>query len=141
MQFEVLTIYCRTCKKPQQVEVHTEAYNQWKEGKTLIQDALPELSAAERELFISQTCAVCWDQMFGQGVTEHDEQLPDDEVDSHTEEIPEQEAVEKLCNWIKEGADLDDLAKLFSLIMSSAGIVVRGKCGTLSDKHLDGERV
>ena len=93
MQFEVLTIYCRTCNKPQQVGVHTEAYNQWKKGKTLIQDALPELSAAERELFISQTCVVCWDQMFGQGVTEHDEQLPDDEVDSHTEEIPEQEAV------------------------------------------------
>jgi hypothetical protein len=139
--YEVLTIDCHNCHKSHQVKVNMEAYNQWKDGEALIQDALPELSAAERELLMSQTCGSCWDQLFGSDIDDmDDEESSDDIKDIHTEEIPEQEAVEALCDWIKEGADLDDLAKLYSYIMSSAGIVVRGKCGTLSDKHIDGDK-
>ena len=35
----------------------------WEAG-VLIQDALPYLSADERELFISGTCGACYDKMF-----------------------------------------------------------------------------
>ena len=36
----------------------------WKGGK-YIQDAMPYLSADERELLISGTCGTCFDKMFG----------------------------------------------------------------------------
>ncbi len=45
----------------------------WKEGM-LIQDAMPELSADERELLISGTCGKCWDEMFPEC---WDEMFPD----------------------------------------------------------------
>lgn len=35
----------------------------WKTG-TLIQRAMPNLSADQRELLISHTCGKCWDRMF-----------------------------------------------------------------------------
>jgi hypothetical protein len=43
--------------------VPTHGLIAWKEGM-LIQDAMPELSADERQLLISGTCGKCWDKMF-----------------------------------------------------------------------------
>ena len=48
----------------------------WEDGE-LIQDALPNLTADQRELLISGTCDDCWKTMFG---TVDDEELEDDEV-------------------------------------------------------------
>lgn len=40
-------------------------YIDWKDGKGYIQDLLPYLSAAQRELLISNTCDDCWGGLFG----------------------------------------------------------------------------
>ena len=61
-------IMCRQCGKMQEIMVDKETdarIMDWYKGTTYIQDACPSLSAAERELFISQTCGDCWDRMFG----------------------------------------------------------------------------
>jgi len=57
------TVECRVCHKDRSVDVPVEGYLRWRSGE-LIQDALPSLSLAERELFISGTCGECWDRMF-----------------------------------------------------------------------------
>jgi hypothetical protein len=44
--------------------VPEEGFHNWQGGE-LIQNALPELTADERELLISGTCPSCWDRMFG----------------------------------------------------------------------------
>ena len=44
--------------------VPEEGFHNW-QGRALIQNALPELTADERELLISGTCPSCWDRMFG----------------------------------------------------------------------------
>ena len=37
----------------------------WVSGDKYIQEALPYLTAAERELLISKTCDKCWKKMYG----------------------------------------------------------------------------
>ena len=61
---DALTVICRTCKSETTMMVNITDVAEWKLGK-YIQDAMPYLSADERELCISQTCGVCWDKMFG----------------------------------------------------------------------------
>lgn len=56
---------CRWCKREVKLTVSRKGWFRWKTG-THIQDALPELSAGERELLISKTCEPCFDKMFGE---------------------------------------------------------------------------
>ena len=44
--------------------VNEDDYTSWENGE-LIQNAMPYLSADERELLISGTCGTCFDNMFG----------------------------------------------------------------------------
>ena len=62
---DTFTIYCRYCDKPYNLRVNITDVADWQMGK-YIQDAMPYLSADERELFISETCGVCCDEMFGE---------------------------------------------------------------------------
>jgi hypothetical protein len=55
------TIACRHCEKFFDLVIDQTGYSEWKKGKR-IQHALPELK--ERELLISQTCDVCWEELF-----------------------------------------------------------------------------
>ena len=55
---------CIKCAEPQHITVGQADLDAWQSG-TLIQDAMPYLSADERELLISQTCGDCWEKMFG----------------------------------------------------------------------------
>jgi hypothetical protein len=59
---------CIFCGKVIDIEFTTKQYLrylEWKEGKiSHIQDALPELSADNRELLISGVCGECFDNMF-----------------------------------------------------------------------------
>ena len=57
------TVKCRICHNDKSFDVPIEGYLKWRSGE-LIQNALPSLSMAERELFISRTCGECWDSMF-----------------------------------------------------------------------------
>tara|TARA_R110002020_G_scaffold165900_1_gene353705 strand:+ start:147 stop:377 length:231 start_codon:yes stop_codon:yes gene_type:complete len=56
---------CRACGTTVQITVLGPDYDKWKHGE-LIQNAMPYLSADERELLISGTCGSCFDQMFGE---------------------------------------------------------------------------
>ena len=56
---------CRFCGTTHTLTVDINDYFDWQNGKH-IQDAMPYLTPAERELLISQTCQDCWDRMFGQ---------------------------------------------------------------------------
>ena len=63
METVIVPAACRMCREVYCVEVDAVGYEQWKAGE-LIQNALPELSAEERELLISKTCDSCWNQLF-----------------------------------------------------------------------------
>jgi hypothetical protein len=59
-KIRVKTKACIFCGKPHYVWVYPSAYKAWRDG-ACIQDAMPDLSANERELLISGTCKDCWD--------------------------------------------------------------------------------
>ena len=56
---------CRHCQKDHKLMVNMEDVASWQAGE-YIQDAMPYLSAGERELLISGTCDDCWEKMFGE---------------------------------------------------------------------------
>ena len=58
-------VVCGHCKKEYNIMVDRNDMEAWLSGDKYIQDALSYLSAAERELLISQTCNNCWTQMYG----------------------------------------------------------------------------
>ena len=55
---------CVFCGNVHYVDVNEDGYKAWVEG-ALIQNALPELSATEREQLISHICPDCQDSIFG----------------------------------------------------------------------------
>ncbi len=54
---------CRRCGKFQTLLVNLDDMNAWNSRKALIQDAMPYLSAGEREFLISETCEECFDEL------------------------------------------------------------------------------
>jgi hypothetical protein len=63
MSKEVYEIECLICHKSYLIAADPYDLADWRNGK-YIQDAMPYLSAAERELFISKTCEPCFDDLF-----------------------------------------------------------------------------
>jgi hypothetical protein len=51
------------CGESRTLEVPAEGFERWQAGE-LIQNAMPELSADDREQLISGTCGACWDRLF-----------------------------------------------------------------------------
>ena len=66
MSVEKTTLWatCNRCKDQVEMKVVQVDYEAWENGK-LIQDAMPYLSADEREVLISGICGPCFDKMFG----------------------------------------------------------------------------
>lgn len=60
-----LSCPCRECGRTYIVDVKMDDYLDWINGKGLIQDIFPYLSAGERELLISGICGECFDRIFG----------------------------------------------------------------------------
>ena len=56
-------VTCRMCGREFAIDVDANDYRDWQNGKC-IQDAMPYLTADERELLISRTCGDCWANMF-----------------------------------------------------------------------------
>lgn len=56
---------CIACGKRGTVRVPYAGYQEWKDG-ALIQDALPDLSADQREQLMTGTHARCWQVLFGE---------------------------------------------------------------------------
>lgn len=54
---------CPICSQTSAVLVELEGYAAWFNG-TLIQTAMPYLSANERESLMTGICPACWDNMF-----------------------------------------------------------------------------
>jgi hypothetical protein len=59
----VVPVPCRSCEEVTDLSVNVEGFIAWRGGE-LIQNALPELDADQRELLISGICPKCWEQMF-----------------------------------------------------------------------------
>lgn len=60
-----LTVICIDCKKPQVVEnLSLEQIEAIHAGEKHIQHILPDHSPEDRELFITQMCPKCWDELF-----------------------------------------------------------------------------
>lgn len=56
---------CKLCNDPQVIKVEESSLRKWQQGE-LIQNAMPRLTANEREMLVSGTCGVCWDKMFNE---------------------------------------------------------------------------
>ena len=63
METVIVPAACRCCQGVFCVEVDAVGYEQWKAGE-LTQNAMPTLSAEERELLISKACGDCWNKLF-----------------------------------------------------------------------------
>lgn len=51
------------CDERRTLEVPAEGFERWQAGE-LIQNAMPELNADDREQLISGTCGARWDNLF-----------------------------------------------------------------------------
>ncbi len=69
-------LLCRICSQEQEIIAPVAGLMAWEEG-AFIQDALPELSAGDREMLISQTCDDCWQLMFGEPEDDFEENWED----------------------------------------------------------------
>ena len=61
----VVVFVCGRCLETQHITVGAAELRNWEQGE-LIQNAMPYLSADEREVLISGTCGPCFDKMFGE---------------------------------------------------------------------------
>lgn len=59
------TVYCPLCGAETVVPVDSEAVKEWDQG-ALIQDAMPDLTAEQREALLTGICTPCWDKSFGE---------------------------------------------------------------------------
>ena len=57
------TVLCNRCSETHVLQINATDVESWQNGR-LIQDAMPYLSADERELLISGMCGVCFDRLF-----------------------------------------------------------------------------
>lgn len=62
---DLLTIVavCRRCRQDESIDVGIMDYALWK-GGAYIQEAMPYLTADQREILMSGTCGGCFDRMF-----------------------------------------------------------------------------
>jgi len=66
-----VAVTCPNCQKTKMLLVDPSGYQSWKGGE-LIQSAMPELSAADRESLISGVCDPCWDILFPETSSENE---------------------------------------------------------------------
>ena len=57
-------ITCIRCKRAHTIVVPKKGYMKWLDSNARIQDVMPELSADDRELLVSNICGPCFDQLF-----------------------------------------------------------------------------
>lgn len=67
---------CPICHCDTYLMVDAEEYARWKAGE-LIQVAMPDLDADEREMLISGICPTCWEDMFDDDEDEDEEYYPE----------------------------------------------------------------
>lgn len=60
----VVDIICVNCGVTHSVRVPINGYKNWQSGRQRIQDAMPNVSDADREMLMSHLCPTCWDVLF-----------------------------------------------------------------------------
>lgn len=65
LQHYIIEIVCPICKKPHEIKITTMELFKLRTSNEHIQDILPNLTDAEREMFISGVCPDCWKMLFG----------------------------------------------------------------------------
>lgn len=58
------TVVCTHCGAEKELYANSVDIFKWQAGE-LIQNCMPYLSMADRELLISRTCGDCWTNLFG----------------------------------------------------------------------------
>lgn len=61
----VLEVTCDTCDQSTTFHVNRDQFAAWSERRLAIQNALPHLSAPDREFFKSRVCPSCWTDLPG----------------------------------------------------------------------------
>ena len=61
-----MNIRCKLCGNVYSLMINPEDVILWQAGEGNIQELFFYLSAAERELIISQTCDNCWKELYGE---------------------------------------------------------------------------
>lgn len=89
-----INIECAHCHKTYTFKVEQKDYVAWDSGTVLIQDAMPYLTAGERELLVSATCDTCWDRLFTFNADDNEEAEDSDEDDSCVEDSDDIEEIE-----------------------------------------------
>jgi hypothetical protein len=64
--FSNIHVECRGCNKVFEIYVADQDIRAWQDG-ALIQNAMPYLTADERELFMTRMCGSCWEKTFQGG--------------------------------------------------------------------------
>ena len=66
-----LKVKCDMCNKMHTIEIEEGSLARWEYNESLpdrasdpIQDVLPELSPADRELLLTKTCDKCWHKLY-----------------------------------------------------------------------------
>jgi hypothetical protein len=59
-----ITRRCKSCLKDIELPCTEDQVLAWRNGRDLIQRALPQLTADERELLLSGYCGSCFDSLF-----------------------------------------------------------------------------
>lgn len=62
-----MLVKCKNCGKLVTVPVTEEQVNEWTKSGEYIQNYFPQLSAAEREMFLSGICDECWNKLMPEG--------------------------------------------------------------------------
>jgi|18_taG_2_1085343.scaffolds.fasta_scaffold135320_1 hypothetical protein len=61
-----LSIECPKCREKGSLIVEYDKFQKWQSGTLLVQEAFPDLNAADRERLISGWCDSCWYNIFGE---------------------------------------------------------------------------
>jgi len=61
---DIFHVICNQCNNEYKILLDETDYDAWQNGDGYIQDLLSYLTAAERELLISNTCTACWQKMY-----------------------------------------------------------------------------
>lgn len=60
-----MTVICTQCKRSVEVPATEEQITRWRGGE-LIQRAIPNITADQREILMSGICGECFDAVFGE---------------------------------------------------------------------------
>ena len=93
---------CPICKKVNYVSVDEIGFMRWQEEGILIQNALPELNAGEREMLKTGICPTCWDKMFSFPEDDEEEDFEEPEDDDLANEMDDmvEEDIDAFLSWL-----------------------------------------